>query len=304
MTISDIETLSSQHTQLFDDTAPSTPLRPRRRSKQALSLSSKASSIYQQRAGKEGGRDNDFEEDDENVDDDDDDDDSTVQLAHTSSTRTPLDSITASYSSIRSDLKQGGSPVHGKSPSPRSKSTPSQTDEISTPAKESSSLSAPLTLTPRYKEMSLSADAALTPQSLNRANSPSLRARSGTPATMGGFERADTPASMSMTEPDTTLSDIDDDQSQSAYYGYPLGEEPSEYIPPTIAKVGGFGVGTAKVKPQKDSVWGAIGVRKGTEEEAGSRQVWLHNHQGNKLPDSDSWGANFWCIIEQPVSVL
>lgn len=138
-----------------------------------------------------------------------------------------------------------------------------------------------------------------------RGPTPTLRAQSGTPATLGGFRPREAALDQSRAENDfeasTTMSDMDDDLSQSATYDYGAGEEASEYIPPTTPKVGGFGVGTAKVQAANKS--------RPAEDSSNARQDWdrpgrqeYKNRKGLDSAEGESWGANFWCIIEQPVS--
>lgn len=248
--------------------------------------------------------DNDNESDKDN--DGDDDDDSTTQLAHS---ETPVSPAAAHnlFSSAHSDLKQAGSPVKGNAPHLSDKHALPHGRLMSTPNEPEGLDPDPLTMTPKPTESRLSTDDVLpTTPADSRGPTPTLRAQSGTPATLGGFRPRQNPVDQSFTETEhdgsTIPSDLDDDMSQVGPFDFAAGEEPSEYVPPTTAKVGGFGVGTDKVKAHNDASKGATTDKAGRNG-ANHGKTELPSRKGLANEESSTWGANFWCVIEQPVSV-
>lgn len=86
----------------------------------------------------------------------------------------------------------------------------------------------------------------------------------------------------------------DEDQSQGNEFDLSPGEEPSEYVPPIAAKGNILGVAeTLEVEPHK------TGINSAT---SGRLDEITDGLSCRKDATLSSWGANFWCIIEQPVS--
>jgi hypothetical protein len=198
---------------------------------------------------------------------------------HTQTTNDAFVSISAPslYSSVHSDLKEEGSDEYvafSSSSSFRNAPSAASTD---TPT-------AVCSLTPHNDAVDLG------PNFNDDLNENIKRRPSTRSNTLGGDEES-SPIAESDHNHDTStlLSSVVGDDSQSDYYDY--SEEPSEYVPPT-PKVGGFGVEPAKVEAQKG------GIRSVASERV-NKEVVAPSSPGH----NDSWGANFWCIIEQPVSV-
>jgi hypothetical protein len=303
MTISESAALDSFNTPLSK--TASTSLKPRQSSKNIrISLLSQKQKEKKEDGNNSSNARHRSDEVDDDDDEEEDDDNSTIQLAHTD-TKSALDYTTSSYSSLRSDLKQSGSLGQGSHSISRSGSSSTSigkvadTDDAEAVVKEEIPKTN-LISTPR------SVSSTLLPPSSNREFTPTFRARSGTPATLGGVLRAETPGRRSLTETDfdtsTNMSDVEeDDQSQDVTYDYTHDEEPSEYIPPMTPKVGGFGVKPSKVKPHKEGMRSAATERATRDAGKGSTSADVKMLSSS---ESDTWGANFWCIIEQPVSTV
>lgn len=210
--------------------------------------------------------------------------------SQTQSNATLSPSTSSAYSSIHSDTKESGArdDIEESLSTSAAIAMSSPRDSLSTKASNTSS--AVFSLTPRNDCTNLIPTSTATDEIGEETKYRLARARSGTL----GLKQSLAPATATDTENDasTVFSDAGD---ESAFFDY--SEEPSEYIPPTTPKMGGFGVETSKVEPHKEGMRSAASER-GNK----AAELFVAERRCYSFETSDSWGANFWCVIEQPVS--